>query len=114
MDAQEKVIQLFKGNKKKLVSYAFYVAMVVGPQIENDFPLQLLDLADQAPTSETDSLEAPIDFYRGIVYVRTGDTQKGKTFFQKTLDTFQDPAQKKYLEAFAKKNFVKRAAGGRR
>lgn len=97
--AVAKIIELEKDSKDvdRLSNQALSLAMRSQGKFDPTLSLGLLDIAANVKDADP---EVPVDFFRGVVYYKANDSQKGAEFVQKGLDAVKDENLKKSLVNF--------------
>jgi len=98
---EEEIFESLKGGDPFLMAQAAYsIVMNLGDNATDELPLRLLDEADR---TQTEKPQIPNDFFRAVVYYKTGQPQLADQTAEKALAALEDDTiMKEQMQAYLK------------
>ena len=88
---------LKEGDPFIMAQAAYSIVMDLGDEATAELPLQLLDEADR---TQTEKPKIPNDFFRAIVYYKTGQPELGDQSAEKALAALEDEVMRTQMQAY--------------
>ena len=97
-DIEKEIFESLKGGDPFLMAQAAYsIVMNLGDNATAELPLQLLDEADK---TQTEKPKIPNDFFRAVVYYKTGQPQLGYQTAEKAMAALEDDTMKAQMQVY--------------
>ena len=97
-DIEKEIFESLKGGDPFLMAQAAYsIVMNLGDNATAELPLQLLDEADK---TQTEKPKIPNDFFRAVVYYKTGQPQLGDQTAEKAMAALEDDTMKAQMQVY--------------